>query len=115
LIGRLPVRHQQADLSVRVLFMKAQGFGTFASEVPDMETLIGFLNQLRDVLWGMYHNGIRPAIDRMVECSPKALVTTKLGELSRNRTHKHIGAETRKCLALFTEAAVASPAKASVL
>jgi len=58
--------------------MKAQGFGTFASEVPDMEKLIGFLNQLHDVLWGMYHNGIRPGIDRMVECSPKALVATKL-------------------------------------
>ena len=76
------------------------------TRIADMEQLLGFLNQLHDVLWDMYYNGAPPVIDRPEECSVKALVAAKLEDLRRSRTQNFIVAETRKCLQLFTKAVV---------
>jgi hypothetical protein len=84
------------------------------TRISDLEELIGFLNLFYDALWRMYYNGRRPTIQPLSECSVKALVAKKLDELNQNRNQEHIVAETRKCLALFTEAAVPRGAKSSV-
>jgi len=76
------------------------------TRISDLEELVGFLNQFHDALWRMYYDGRRPVIEPVAECSVKALVAKRLEELSRSRNQEHIVAETRRCLALFTEAAV---------
>ena len=77
------------------------------TRIRDFEKLIVFLNQLHDVLWSMYYNGRRPTL-RPMAYSVRSLVGKKLEDLSTNRNHEQIVAETRKCLALLTAAASAS-------
>jgi HEPN superfamily AbiU2-like protein len=78
------------------------------TRIRDFEKLVVFLNQFHDALWNMYYNGSRPTL-RPMAYSVRSLVAKKLEDLSRNRNHEHIVAETRKCMFLITEAAKALP------
>jgi predicted translin family RNA/ssDNA-binding protein len=74
------------------------------TRIRDFEKLIVFLNRLHDAIWNMYYNGRRPTL-RPMAYSVRSLVSKKLEDLRQNRTQEHIVAETRKCMALITEAA----------
>ena len=94
-----------ADPNVRwAIFQKTR--------VSDFAKLIIFLNQLQDALWNMYYNGRRPTL-RPMAYSVQSLVGKKLEDLRNNRNQEHIVAETRKCLAIFTQAAVPQRAQSS--
>jgi hypothetical protein len=73
-------------------------------EIDDLEQLLAFLNQLHDVLWGMYYNGEPPTL-RPSPHSVRELVAEKLEDWRESSNQGYIVAETRRCMALLTRAA----------
>ena len=72
------------------------------TRIADFENLISFLNQLRDEIWQLYHNGRRPELDPATH-TVEALVAKNILELRDNRNDEHIVAETRRCMTLLTQ------------
>ena len=72
------------------------------THIPDFENLIGFLNQLNNAIWHLYHNGRWPELDPAT-LSVEALVAKNILELRKNRTDEYIVAETRRCMTLLTQ------------
>ena len=72
------------------------------THIPDFENLIIFLNQLKNAIRNLYHNGIRPELDPATH-SVEALVAKNILELCESRTDEYIVAETRRCMTLLTQ------------
>ncbi len=76
------------------------------TRIRDFEKLIVFLNQLQKALGEMYHNGHKPKL-RPMSYSVRSLVAKKMKDLRDLPNHEHIVAETRMCMSLITQAAMA--------
>ena len=72
------------------------------THIPDFENLISFLNQLKNAIRNLYHNGRRPELDPATH-SVEALVAKNILELCESRTDEYIVAETRRCMTLLTQ------------
>ena len=79
------------------------------TRIRDSEKLAVFVNQLHTCLWEMFHNGARLKL-RPMPYSVRGLVAKKLNQLDDGPNHEHIVAETRMCMSLITQAAMALPA-----
>jgi len=78
------------------------------TRIRDFEKLVVFLNQLHKTLWEMFYNGARPKL-RPMPYSVRSLVAKQLKDLRDGPNQERIVAETRMCMSLVTQAAMALP------
>jgi hypothetical protein len=77
------------------------------TNVRDLERLIVFLNKFHKALWELFHNGRRPRL-RPMRFSAKSLVRKKLDNLRTHAVHEDTVFQTRQCLRMLTDAAIAT-------
>jgi hypothetical protein len=74
------------------------------TNIPALERLIVFLNDLLALLWNVYYNGARPVLKTSGH-SVQSLVAANMKDLGRSRNEEHIVRETRLCLESLSQTA----------